>query len=142
VERENPHRPVQLLLQPENFNFPFMRWHLRDTSRLREVVGFRLHPLVASRNYWDWTFRLLANLSWAPQLRSLDILPPRRVRPGSDHERLDLLVSIGDLSGLESLTVRGWEYTRDDVAPMTHLSRLQNLKVRNTNKELTKCAAP
>jgi len=123
---------VHLLLHPENFTTSFMTWHLRDTSRLREVevVGTRWHPLVAGDGYWEWLPRLLSHLSAsAPALRSLNALPLRRVRSGFDHRHVELLPLIGGLSGLESLVVRGWEYTREDVAQITHLSRLQNLKV-------------
>jgi len=72
VEREHPHRPVQLQLKAEDFDTGFftLSWHLRDVSRLVEV-----EVLGYAHGYYhdlEWVLGLLSHLSHkAPALHSL-----------------------------------------------------------------------
>jgi hypothetical protein len=127
VERESPHRPLLLHIHPKHFNDSFMSWHLRDTSRLREVTVLGDHcEAVASRSYRFWAPNLLRHLSFnAPALRSLTIMPPSRHL----FQMKDFLPLVGALRQLETLALANWAYTMADIAAIHHLTRLQNLKV-------------
>ena len=127
VEREHPHCPLLLHIRPKDFNDSFMTWHLRDTSRLREVKVLRDHCRdLTSEGYQGWLPRMLQHVSInAPALRSLDIIVPFRFCCTTD----DLLPRLGALSQLESLVLRDWRYATTDIAVIHHLTRLQNLKV-------------
>ena len=112
-----------------------MTWHLRDTSRLREVTVLDdyyycpYHPSfeTPSRSYWVWVPRLLHHLSIsAPALRLLNIKPSLS-RNGLPSD--DLLARIGALRQLESLVLRNWSYGVADIESISQLTRLQNLKV-------------
>lgn len=107
-----------------------MTWHLRDTTRLREVtVSGDSARTVTSPSYWEWAPKLLSHLAVAaPSLRSLSIIPPRG-RDLDGGPRPYFLPLIGALSRLDSLALREWEYTEADIAGFTHFTRLQNLKV-------------
>jgi hypothetical protein len=133
AEREFPHQPVQLQLRPEDFNPTFMTWHLRDTSRLEEVemLGNR-HQIIASEDYRKWMLQLLNHLSdKAPALRSLGIVPPRATKFVFEiHEHpFHFLPLVCAMSRLESLAIREWEYSPEDIPLISHLTMLQNLKV-------------
>ena len=103
-----------------------MTWHLRDTSSLLEVTIVDDHFRATidgkldgtSRRYLVWVPKLLHHLSVkAPALRSLDMMPGK------------VLPSIGALSQLEALALSNWSYSMVELAAITHLIRLQNLKV-------------
>ena len=126
VEREHSHRPVLLHLDQIDCNDSFMIWHLRDTSRLREL---KVQGEVEYISGWDnWIPPLLNHLFLmisAPALLSLHISPL-----GSwGFPIKDLLPLIASLGQLESLVLRNWTYREADIAAISHLSRLQNLQV-------------
>ena len=130
IEREHPHRPEQLRIVPENLNASFMTWHLRDTSRLREVqiLGDESQA-AAGKSCWEWMSRLLTHLSVStPALRTLEILPPNEDWEGQS-QMGNFLPLIGALGQLEALVLREWRSSRADIDIITHLTRLQNLKV-------------
>jgi hypothetical protein len=138
VEREHPYRPVQLHLRPEDLTSAFMTWHLRDTSMLEEVrvLGYR-HHVIVSEDYRKWMLRLLILLSdKAPALRILGLVPPglNIIASKNEDRHFNLLPLVGALSRLESLALREWEYSVDDIPLITHLTRLQNLKVLHSSQ--------
>ena len=114
-----------------------MRWHLRDTSRLREVKVLGDHCVaLASENYWEWLSNLLHRLNLvnlgAPALRSLEMMPPSR---STRFTMADFLPLVGALSQLESLVLSNWRYITADIAAIPHLTRLQNLKVSLSDRQ-------
>jgi len=78
VEREYPHRPVQLYMKPEDINSALLTWHLRDTSRLEEVkVLYDRDDILISEGYWKGIMQLLNHLSdKAPALCNLELVQP------------------------------------------------------------------
>ena len=112
-----------------------MTWHLRDTSRLREV--FVVEPMARysiSESYWEWITKLLLHLSVsASELRSLNIIPPKEDRCCG--RMAVVLPLIGALSQLESLALRFWWYDRADIRAIPHLTRLQRLEVTLTDRQ-------
>ena len=140
VEREHPHQPEQLHVDLEDFNATFMIWHLRDTSRLREVKFLQKElneypwQVKAGESYWEWMPKLLRHISVsAPALRRLDMVSPAENISYKDREPPRwmgrVLPLIGELTHLESLVLRNWKYCTAGADSLSHLTRLQNLKV-------------
>ncbi len=131
VEREHPHRPTELNLRPEDFTAAFLKWHCRDTSKLRAVrVSQDVQPLAVD-SYRQRLPGLLRHLhAWAPSLRVLELVPPAAVQ-GKDGrcEGQGVLPLICTLSRLEGLALRQWSYSAEDVATFHCLTQLQNLQV-------------
>ena len=131
VERQRPLRLEQLSFVPGDLNTSYVTWHLRDTSRLREVqiLGDGFHATTGN-NYKEWVSTLLLHLSVsAPTLHSLVILPPRGYFEGEFQRVGHFLPLIGVLGQLETLVLRDWDYCLADIETIDHLTRLQNLKV-------------
>jgi hypothetical protein len=142
VERDQPHQPHELRLKPwlAQLDATFIAWHLRDTRRLRAVgMGVPDYEFLTSTNFGESTLHLLNELcAKAPDLRSLELVPPplyghvsrfedREAMPRPhDYQTLPL---VGMLSQLECLTLNEWKYCREDICMLSHLSKLQRLKV-------------
>ena len=79
-------------------------------------------------SYWELMLELLEHLSVsAPALRSLALIgTPAQFSNMIGGIALPLL---GALRQLESLVLRHWIYSMTDIAPLTHMAGLQNLKV-------------
>jgi len=54
---------------------------------------------------------------------------------GTPQHRPHLAPLVGTLSGLESLALKEWEYSLEDIPLITHLTRLQNLKVPHWSRK-------
>ena len=137
IEKERPHRPEHLHVDVEDFNASYMTWHLRDTSRLREVrflndKGLGEFPWRAEKgaSYWEWMSKLLRHLSVsAPALRRLNMVSPSE---GHQEPRWmgQVLPLVGALGHLESLKLKKWKYCAEDIELLSHLTGLQSLRVR------------
>jgi len=122
-------------LKPEDYSPSYMTWHLKDTSKL-EAVGVQVAgpdcdvwEVTSDETYWESMQTFLKHLALeAPVLRSLDLGPPRPSTEG-DFVLHSCLPLVGVLSRLESLTLRDWWYSADDIDSIASLTGLQNLKV-------------
>ena len=128
MEKEYPHCLEQIELKPGNSNASCMAWHLRDTSRLREVTVLGKDPYNSGKSFCELMPELLLHLSvHAPNLRSLAWRGTGR--DPCNMLRGATLPMLGALRQLESLVLINWGYRMEDLAALTHITRLQNLKV-------------
>ncbi len=133
VERKHPHQAAQLsaLLGPE-FTPPCLAWHLRDTSRLREVSIQGPDPQgLPNLRHWQLVPVLLSHLADnAPALRRLCMWS---FHPGTFilSHHMGLLHMTCALSQLEALSLGRWQWATSDVAGLGELSCLRNLKVHD-----------
>lgn len=124
------YQPQQLDLTQRTFTPSFLTWHLRNCSKLR-VVAMQdptesLGGSAVTEIEEGMKHLLQPLLTRAPALRTLHLASPGYT---SFHRLFRFLPLIGDLSQLESLFLIKWHSSRADMHLLSHLSRLQNLKV-------------
>jgi hypothetical protein len=123
ADRAAAFQPIDLAFDHTNYSLSALKWHLRDTIKLKTV---KMHDCRSEfgNTSSKCTEVLLSHLAAkAPALKLLSMAFPI---PAPEFGFLQL---IGGLTQLEQLTIQDWRYSDDEIPCFKHLASLQNLKV-------------